>query len=128
MNIEVTPAASRFDRTAFSNESVAGQALPLTATYTCPRCGERVGFTKSNLEDRARQQASNLRHSVQRSFNQWASENNRVGNPFLDWACPGCGLAVRVYARAWAGGRHGDSGVDLDVVLEAEQAAHEGAV
>lgn len=121
MKIEAVDAEARFDNTAFSNEIIDGRALPLTAAYTCPQCGEQVGFQKRDFEHRAERQVSNLSVSIQRSFNEWASQNGQAGNPFLDWACPGCGLAVRVYARPWAGGRHGDSGVDLAVVLEAEQ-------
>lgn len=118
MNIDAVDAETRFDNTAFSNEIVDGRALPLTTTYTCPRCAERVGFNKSDFERRAQRQVSNLSPSIQRSFNDWASQHSQAGNPFLDWACPGCALAVRVYARPWAGGRHGDSGINLAVVLE----------
>ena len=123
MNIEAVHAEARFDQTAFSNEITDGRVLPLTATYTCPRCGERVGFKKLDFEHRAGRQVSNLSPSIQRSFNEWASQNGQAGNPFLDWLCPGCALAVRVYAQPWAGGRHGDAGVDLAVVLEGDQPA-----
>ena len=121
MGIEAVQADARFDNTAFSNVIIDGKALPLTATYTCPRCGEQVGFTKQNLEHRAERQLSNHSPQLQRLFNAWATQNGQAGSPFLDWSCPGCQLAVRVYVHPWAGGRHGDAGVDLAVVLEAEQ-------
>ena len=123
MKIDAVVAEARFDNTAFSNEIIDGRALPLTAAYKCPRCGERVGFNKRDFEDRAQRQLSNLSPSVQLLFNEWASKNGQAGRPFLDWACPGCPLTVRVYAHPWAGGRHGDSGVDLTVVLEVDQLA-----
>jgi len=123
MRINVVDADARFDNAAFSNVTVNGRALGLTASYTCPRCGERIGFNRRDFEHRAERQVSNLPSSTQRLFNEWASQNGRAGKPFLDWVCPGCGLAVRVYAQPWAGGRHGDHGVDLAVVLEAEQLA-----
>jgi hypothetical protein len=86
MNIEAIAAASRFDDTAFSNEIIEGGALPLTATYTCPRCSEQVGFAKQNFEHRAQRQLSNLPPPIQRFFNEWASQNGQAGNPFLDWS------------------------------------------
>ena len=119
MKIRAVGAEHRFDQTAFADAVIDGFALPLMTTYTCPRCSERVGFSKQNFEQRAPDQMSNLDVSVQQLFNDWASGNGEASNPFLDWLCPGCALAARVYAHLWAGGRHGDSGVDLSVVLEA---------
>ena len=118
MKLEAVSADSRFDQTGFSNEVIDGRALSLTTTYTCPSCSERVAFTKENFEQRARRQVSNLTPHLQRPLNEWASQNGEAGNPFLDWLCPGCALAIRVYAHPWAGGPHGDSGVELTVVLE----------
>lgn len=123
MKIDAVGADSRFDNTAFSNEIIDGRALPLTAFYTCPRCGERVGFNKRDFEHRAERRVSNLSPSIQRLFNEWAAQNGQAGRPFLDWACPGCALAIRVYAHPWVGGRHGDFGVALTVVLETERPA-----
>lgn len=122
MNIAAIDADARFDNTEFSNQIMDGRALPLTTVYTCPRCGAQIGFQKVHFEHQAERQASNFSLSIQRSFNEWASLNGQAGNPFLDWACPGYALAVRVYAHPWAGGRHGDSGIDLAVVIEAEEA------
>ena len=118
MAIETVTADSRFDTTEFSTEIIDGQSGPLTTTYTCPVCSERIGFSKEHFDRRAERQASNLPPDTQRLFSDWASQNGEAGNRFLDWQCPGCGLAARVYARFWAGGRHGDSGVVLSVVLE----------
>lgn len=122
MKLDAVSADRRFDQTAFSNEVVDGRALPLITTYTCPRCSERVGFSKQNFEERADSQKSNLDAGLQRAFDDCALRHGEEGKPFLDWRCPGCALAVRVYAHAWAGGRHGDAGVDLTLVLEAQDA------
>lgn len=118
MKLEAANADTRFDQTVFSNEIIDSRALSLSTTYTCPSCSERVAFTKESFEQRARRQVSNLTPELQRALNEWASQNGEAGNPFLDWLCPGCALATRVYAHLWAGGRHGDSGVELTVVLE----------
>lgn len=104
MKFEAATADTRFDQTGFSNEIIDGRSLSLTATYTCPSCSERVGFSRKNFEQRARRQVSNLAPLLQRAFNEWASQNGEAGNPFLDWHCPGCALAVRVYAHPWPAG------------------------
>ena len=119
MKIEAVPASLRFEQTGFSNEIVQGRANWLTTTWRCPRCGDRVAFSKANFEERAARRVSNLPPEIQHAFDAWASAHSEGGRPFLDWTCPGCGLPARVYAHPWAGGRSGDQGIDLGQVLEA---------
>lgn len=123
MKIAAVPASLRFEQTGFSNEIVHGEANWLTTTWRCPRCGERVVFSKANFEERAALRISNLSEVHQRMFDDWAHAHGEFAKPFLDWNCPGCGLGVRVYAHPWAGGHFGDNGVSLGMVLEAEPAS-----
>ena len=118
MKLTVVPADQRFDQTGFTNEIVHGEANWLTTTWRCPRCGERVVFSKAHFEERAARRVSNLAPEVARAFDAWASAHDEGGRPFLDWTCR-CGLATRVYAHPWAGGHFGDQGVNLGRVLEA---------
>lgn len=37
---------------------------------------------------------------------------------YLDWYCPKCRLPARVYFKQWAGGRHGDTGINIITVIE----------
>ena len=120
MKVVAVPAALRFDRVAFSNEIVHGEALGLSTIWRCPRCSEAVKFTKADFEERAARRISNLEDAYVRSFDAWAEAHGEANSPFLDWRCPGCDLAVRVYAHPWAGGRFGDAGVNLGMVLEGE--------
>jgi hypothetical protein len=117
MTVNATPAEARFDSVAFSSEVDDGVALSIYATYTCPRCSERIAFRKDHFESRALRGFSNLSAAQQTAFDAWADQNGHVGKPFLDWQCPRCALAARVYIQLWAGGR-ADAGANLQVVLE----------
>lgn len=118
MKIISVKAAERFDNTEFSNEVVDGRALSIYSAYTCPRCATHVGFQKRDFESGARQHRSNLQPEVARSFDEFAQRHLSDLRDFLDWVCPKCGLAARVYVRFWAGGKHGDHGVILISVIE----------
>jgi len=117
MNVNAIPAETRFDNVAFSSEVEGGVALPIHAKYTCPRCSEQIAFRKEHFESRAWRKFSNLSASQQAAFDDWAQSNGYADKAFLDWQCPRCSLAARVYIQHWAGGR-GDGGATLKVVLE----------
>jgi uncharacterized protein YlaI len=117
MTVIATPAEARFDNVTFSSEVGDGLSLPIYATYTCPRCSERVAFRKDHFESRAQCKLSNLSAPQQAEFDGWANQHGHLGKPFLDWLCPRCALAARVYVQHWAGGR-ADAGANLVVVLE----------
>jgi len=119
MKIHAVPADRRFDQTAFSIVVTKDRALPLITTYTCPLCSERVRFSKQNFAERSACRVSHLHPVVRELFDGWAATHGKNGKPFLDWVCAGCGLPVRVYAHPWDGGQHGESVIELSVVLEA---------
>lgn len=122
MRIVASEPAARFDNTEFSNESTEGRALPLTATYTCPRCGAKVGFGKQHMEERAERRISNLDPELQRALEAWAAAHGYGGRPFLDWRCPKCAFAARAVVQIWAGARHGDHGARIIAVAEVDEA------
>jgi hypothetical protein len=119
VKISSIQAVERFDNTEFSNEIVDGAALPLTAAYMCPRCSTQVGFHKRDFEQ-SRERRSNLEPELQRAFDDYARDHAVTTHDFLDWLCPSCGMASRVYVQLWAGGKHGEYGARLLVVLESE--------
>ncbi len=120
MNVEWIPPRERFDNLSVSNVVKDGRAQPLTCVYRCPRCGESVLLTRDNLELRARRRISNLPPEEAAEFDRAARVRSLGESPFLDWRCPKCGVAARVYVRPWAGGRHGDSGCDIIALIEHE--------
>jgi hypothetical protein len=120
MKIYTIRANERFENTEFSNVILDGMALPLTTAYTCSKCGTQIGFRKHDFEAGAPKHRSNLEPRVARLLDEFAREHITGLRDFLDWACPHCGLAARVYVRFWAGGKHGDAGVSLVTVLEVQ--------
>jgi predicted RNA-binding Zn-ribbon protein involved in translation (DUF1610 family) len=121
VSITQVGAAERFDSVAFSSETIDGAATSMYTHYRCPRCGELIQFAKRDFEHRAPRRLSNLPGELAREIDAWAAQAALREAPFLDWVCPTCGLAARVYVQPWAGGRHGDHGVDLLTVVECMQ-------
>src|SRR5262245_56338491 len=118
MRVEEVDPSSRFDNLEFSNVVTDGRALPLCTHYMCPVCSTVIAFTKQHLESRAERRLTILSPDLAAAMDSWAKERELDSRPFLDWLCPGCGLAARVYARPWAGGRHGDSGTSIVALVE----------
>ncbi|MFA6455665.1 MAG: hypothetical protein WCW40_02495 [Bacteroidota bacterium] len=118
MKLQTINASERFDNTSFSNEVIDGKSVPLQTLFTCAACGEKVGFTKNHIEHRSRVSASNLSSHHQGVFDAHAKEHHIRTTGFLDWNCPRCTSPIRVYVEHWAGGRHGDSGVEIKYVVE----------
>ena len=115
MNISNVKANQRFDQTEFNNVALDGQARSIYAIYTCPNCQEQIRFQKSNFE---RTRHTNLAPEIEGLFDSFALNHLSDSNHFIDWLCPKCRLAARVYFRTWVGGRHGDYGIDLTEVIE----------
>lgn len=122
MTLAVVRAEQRFSATELSTEVVDGRALPLHTHYSCPTCGQGVRFNRSDLEAAA--SSTNLEQQDAERMQREAAGLDVDPQRFLDWYCTGCGGARRVYCKAWAGGRHGDHGVQLGWVLEARAASN----
>jgi hypothetical protein len=118
MKVKISDSSERFDNIAFSNVIEDGKSLPTLATYICPTCKEKIGFTKNNIEEKSLENYSNLSLDHQSLFNETSIKNNFNNLHFLDWYCPRCNLPVRVYIKHWVGGHHGDAGVNILKVLE----------
>ncbi len=112
------PASERFDETALDDVVEDGNAGPLYTRYTCPSCNGQVAFSRVDFESRGLRETSNLTPEHSAALTALAHLANFASNEYLDWYCPGCKMATRVYFQRWAGGRHGDSGVELLVVVE----------
>lgn len=111
-------ATERFDIVALSTEIFDGRVTPLHTIYTCPLCREEVSFSRYDFESRGRRETSNLSDEHSTVISALAQASGVGSEEYLDWYCPKCHLPVRVYFRHWAGGRHGDSGIDIITVIE----------
>jgi hypothetical protein len=124
MNIKAVDPALRFEVTGLGNDVAWGDAGwesgPLYTKYVCAGCKEGVVFSKADLIDGCRRPATNLTPTIASQFDACSASNGIKENGFLDWLCPQCHLARRIYVRPWAGGHHGDSGVQIVALLEEE--------
>lgn len=118
MKIIESNSAERFDNTSFSNVVVGGKVLPLDSTYTCPKCGKELDFTKTSIQERSQLKISKLSKEYQLAFDNYAYQHLLNNLFFLDWCCAKCKTPTRVYVKHWTGGRRGDSGLDIVTVLE----------
>jgi hypothetical protein len=118
--ISVVPASQRFSATSLSTEIVDGRALASFALYECPTCEHGIRFKRDDLEQAAE---VTVLSQTDASAMDSAARLRDVRGAFLDWYCQGCHAPRRVYCRPWAGGRHGDHGVEVQWVLEAASGA-----
>jgi predicted RNA-binding Zn-ribbon protein involved in translation (DUF1610 family) len=118
MKIVFVNAAERFDNTRFSNEVLGGMAASIYSVYTCPRCAAKISYQKANFEHERPPHYSNIAPEISARFDVFAKTNVGTKLDYVDWLCPQCGLAARVYYSRWAGGRHGDAGITLECVIE----------
>ena len=118
MTIAVIDPSLRFDNLSFASKSTDAKGTSVCARYTCPRCSHVVPLHRRDFEEQAPQRASKLPAPVTVAIDRWASANRLGSHAFLDWLCQGCGLAARVYVRAWFGERQAEHGTDILALIE----------
>lgn len=117
--MRLAPAAERLTKLEFEADT-DWDTYP-ASVYTCPSCGERIGFALKDLDRHARREFSNLSESHARAAADLAEGSGREYTSFLDFYCPGCRAPIRIYYRAWAGGRW-TRGHDVLFVVEGSAA------
>ena len=101
-------------------------------TYECDRCSKQIRLDLHNFQNAVVQPVTNLsqdadqkmteafgrtRSYIRRWFPRLVRKTGLGRDSYLDWYCPGCGRAVRVYYSAAAGGR-GEFFVEILKLLE----------
>ncbi len=74
MEITCVNAADRFDNVDFDNSYLNGMARSIYPVYTCPHCGERIGFQKQSFENSRRQHHTNLSSNIARTFDEFTRD------------------------------------------------------
>lgn len=115
--IAIINLEERLSSTGFSSEVVDGQALSIYSYYTCT-CGQKIRFDEGNLKKAEKNPKSCIEESEQSAIEATASEFLDRNDSFLDFFCPACRKPVRLYFQPWAGGRHGDSGIEWRFIVE----------
>ena len=85
-------------------------------TYKCI-CGYMIEFTDVDFKKHRLSNFSNLTPKDDDVFNKYIKQNNLKVNSFLDFYCPKCGKATRIFFSSGYGGRHGDYIVDIELAL-----------
>jgi len=116
MNIIYAEAKDRFTETAFSSLIIDNIARSIYTIYTCPACGQEILFKQINFREDSSSSSLSQDHSSAILMEAIAKNLDQKG--YLDWYCPKCHIAARVYFSQWYGGRLGDDGVDLIGVFE----------
>jgi predicted RNA-binding Zn-ribbon protein involved in translation (DUF1610 family) len=120
MQITSIEAKHRFDKTEFSDDFWDGRAQSIYTVYICPQCGEGIQFQRKNFERALeRHPWINVTPETARSFDDFARKHFGDCKNYLDWVCPNCGLATRVYMGFCGGDHHGTIRISLIDVLEA---------
>ena len=137
VSVTVNPV-ERFSRLSFPglSERFSPEDPPIDVTdyttYECDRCSKQIRLDLHSFKNAMVQPVTNLSQDDERQMTkalgrtrsyirEWfpsrARKDGLGADRFLDWYCPGCGRAVRVYFSSWAGGK-GDFFVDVLKLLE----------
>ena len=111
----ILDASERLTKNYFSNEV---EDTELRSFYECPRCHEKIGFERKNFEKHYEANFTNLSSEDARRIDAFIAAQPFKPGSFLDFYCPCCHLAVRLYFSFWAGGKHGDNGFDIHKIVE----------
>ena len=109
--VELPAPTERFDP-----EEPSIHTIPDDAVYTCPRCSERIQLHLRNFQEAACRPVSRLSAEDDREMSK-VHGALRAGESFLDWYCPGCRQAIRVYYSGYVADK-GIFFVELTRVLE----------
>jgi len=86
--------------------------------YTCGNCGYGIVFNRDNLLAGERNRKTKLSQEDAIRFDEIAKKNKIENLRFLDFYCPHCEIAVRIYYETQFGGHHGDSFFNIKYVIE----------
>ncbi len=94
------------------------ETYPVTV-YTCPVCGEQIGFKRLDFHKYMGNRVTNLSDKDASAITRVAGKKANEKYSFIDVYCPGCSAAVRVYYSTWADGH--DEGHILELVIEGKK-------
>jgi len=99
----------------FNNEQ-DHQTYP-TSDVACPNCQTKTSVNFKDLEKHQHSNFSNLKTDDQNEIAELAKRIPGLPNSFLDYYCPNCQTATRIYYESWGGGKHGEHGFLLQNIL-----------
>lgn len=86
--------------------------------YRCPECKSEIEFSDKDFEKHKRSSFSNLQESEIALINEFLERNKLNAESFLDFYCPGCRKATRIYfSTGYTGNHGGDFAVTINFAL-----------
>ena len=103
--MKIREAKDVFDKVDYEADE-DWQISPQTL-YQCSVCGETIAFSLTDLDKHAFSKFTNLSAEDSAQIEILINESKVQGfNSFIDFYCPKCKKAIRVYYQSWAGGRY----------------------
>ena len=87
-------------------------------TYRCQDCKFEIQFEDKDFQKHSGSNFSNLNTNENDLINEFVKNNKPGIHSFLDFYCPSCKKATRIYFSDGYGGRHGDYLVKIEFGLE----------
>ena len=88
--------------------------------YRCPDCKIEIGFKDKDFQKHSRSNFSNLNKTDSILFDRFVVDSKLKAESYIDFYCPTCNKATRIYFSDGYGGRHGDYGVNIDFAIKAK--------
>ena len=114
-NIISTPRI--YERFKPTDEPIYDPHLFEQITYWCVDCAFEISFDNKDFQKHSKSTFTNLAHNENYELNEFLKDNNIQTNSFLDFYCPTCKTATRLFFSDGYGGRHGDYVVNIDFGL-----------
>lgn len=104
------------DKTSFN--SLEDWNIYARSNIRCNNCDESISLNLKDLNKHQNSEYSNLNPEDQRAFNEFVKSSKiEIPNSFIDYYCPNCKTHIRLYYLSWAGGRHGEAGHELQIII-----------
>ncbi|MFH0728257.1 MAG: hypothetical protein V2B19_18200 [Pseudomonadota bacterium] len=118
-DMKTVPAEERLGKVEYNNYS-DWDTYP-RSVYECPFCQKGLSVSFKDLEKHSLSEYTNLSEDTAKEIDNFANTLNKgTANSFLDFLCQGCHRPVRIYYTAWAGGRHGEAGFQINFIIESK--------
>ena len=113
----VTHIPRLWERFMPDDELVYDPAAYEPIIYRCHSCDYLVSFKDDDFIKHRKSRFSNLKKNDDSIFNSYIVENELSFDSFLDFYCPKCKIATRVFFSDGFGGKCGDYIVNIDFAL-----------
>jgi len=100
------------------NSYIDYETYPISE-LTCSNCNEKVSISFKDLKKHQLSDFTNLTEKDSLEFDSYIKKNvSDIPNSFIDYYCPNCKRPIKLLFESWAGGKHGEYGYKLIMLIE----------